>query len=107
MTGHILRARLNPQFIYPEIAVYALAALPAVRKQVFGNVRGVTRPGFNTALLESIVIPVPPIAEQARIIAEVDRRLSLVSGVTAQVDANLARADRMRQAILSRAFSTG
>jgi type I restriction enzyme S subunit len=105
MTGHILRARLNTEFILPQIAVFAIAALPAVREQVFGSVRGVTRPGFNTSLLESIFIPVPPIAEQWRIVAEVDRRLSIAREVEAEVDANLRRAQALRQAVLARAFS--
>lgn len=105
MTGHILRARLNTDFILPDVAAYALAAMPAVRKQVFGNVRGVTRPGFNTALLESIWLPVPPLDEQHRIVAEVDRRLSIIRGVEAEVDANLKRAQALRQAVLARAFS--
>jgi type I restriction enzyme S subunit len=107
MTGHILRARLNEQFIKPEVAVYSLAALPAVRRQVFGNVRGVTRPGFNTALLESIVIPVPPLPEQQRIVDEVDRRLSFVREVETEVEANIARAGRLRQSVLSTLFSSG
>ena len=106
MTGHILRARLNMQFILPDIAVYALAALPSVRKQIFGNVRGVTRPGFNTGLLESIFVPLPPLAEQHRIVAEADRRLSLIRVAEAQVSANLARAHRLRQSILQAAFRT-
>ena len=105
MTGHILRARLNHQFINPKVAVYALAALPAVRKQVFGNVRGVTRPGFNTGLLESILIPLPPLAEQTRIVAEVERRLSVVEEFEAAVSANLRRATRLRQSILQKAFT--
>jgi len=105
MTGHILRARLNRQFIVPDVAVYSLAALPSVTRQVFGNVRGVTRPGFNTSLLESIQIPVPPLAEQHRIVAEVDRRLSIAREVEAEVDANLKRAQGLRQAVLKKAFS--
>jgi type I restriction enzyme S subunit len=104
MTGHILRARLNQQVINPKIAVYALAALPAVSKQVFGSVRGVTRPGFNTGLLESILIPVPPISEQKRIVAEVERRLSVVEELETAVLANLQRATRLRQSILQKAF---
>jgi type I restriction enzyme S subunit len=105
MTGHILRARLNIDFLRPEIALYALAALPTVTKQIFGSVRGVTRPGFNTSLLESIWIPIPPPVEQQRIVAEVDSRLSLLAGVEAQVDANLKRARALWQSALSKAFS--
>jgi type I restriction enzyme S subunit len=85
--------------------VFAIAALPAVREQVFGSVRGVTRPGFNTSLLESIFIPVPPIPEQRRIVAEVDRRLSIVGEVEAAVHENLKRARALRQSTLGTAFS--
>jgi type I restriction enzyme S subunit len=105
MTGHILRARLNRVFLNPDIAVYALSSLPAVTKQIFGSVRGVTRPGFNTSLLESVWVPVPPMVEQIRIIAEVDRHLSIIREVEAEVDANLQRAQALRQATLAKAFS--
>jgi type I restriction enzyme S subunit len=50
-------------------------------------------------------VPLPPLAEQHQIVAEVERRLSIVAGAEAQVDANLRRADRLRQAILKQAFS--
>ena len=50
--------------------------------------------------------PLPPLAEQHRIVAEVDRRLSIVREVEAEVDANLKRAQALRQAILARAFAS-
>lgn len=55
--------------------------------------------------IRQIRIPLPPIAEQHRIVTEVDRRLSLLHKTEAQADANLQRAERLRQSILSRAFS--
>lgn len=51
-------------------------------------------------------IPVPPLAEQARIVAEVDRHLSIIHGVEAEVDTNLQRAQALRQATLSKAFGS-
>ena len=39
-------------------------------------VRGVTRPGFNTTLLENIVVPLPPVEEQKRIVRWHRGRLS-------------------------------
>ncbi len=50
--------------------------------------------------------PVPPLAEQHRIVAEVDRRLSIVREVESEVDANLKRAQALRQATLAKAFAT-
>ena len=55
--------------------------------------------------LESIVIPLPSLPEQHRIVTEADRRLSLIRGAEAQVSANLARAKRLRQSILQAAFA--
>ena len=49
-------------------------------------------------------IPVPPFAEQARIVAEVDRHLSIIREVETAVDTNLQRAQALRQATLSKAF---
>jgi len=49
-------------------------------------------------------IVLPPLAEQERIVAEVERRLSVVEELAAVVNANLQRATRLRQSILERAF---
>ena len=54
--------------------------------------------------LASITVPLPPLAEQARIVAEVDRHLSIIREVEAEVDANLKRAQALRQSVLSRWF---
>jgi restriction endonuclease S subunit len=52
-----------------------------------------------------IEFPLPPLAEQARIVAEVERRLSVVEELEAVVSANLQRAARLRQSILQKAFT--
>lgn len=57
--------------------------------------------------ISSLPVPVPPLAEQAAITEEAERRLSVVDRVSAQVEANLVRAGRLRQGILKRAFEGG
>ena len=48
---------------------------------------------------------IPPLAEQRRIVAEVERRLSVIQQAEATVEASLVRAERLRQSILKQAFS--
>lgn len=55
--------------------------------------------------VSGLPMPLPPIPEQRRIIAEVDRRLSLIRETEAQVEASSRRSDRLRQSILAKAFS--
>jgi len=50
-------------------------------------------------------IIVPPLAEQEQIIAEVERCLSVIEELEAAGEANLTRADRLRQSVLANAFS--
>jgi len=81
----------------------ALNAEP-VRKRTKSMVHGVGRPRLNLGEIKSIVIPVPPFSEQVRIVAEVERRLSVAGELEVAVTANLQRAGRLRQAILKQAF---
>ena len=57
-------------------------------------------------LCRRLPIPLPPLVEQERIAAEVDRRLSLIRAVETEVDANLKRSQSLRQAVLARSFAS-
>lgn len=59
----------------------------------------------NGTKLANMPFPLPPLAEQHRIVAEVERRLSVAQEVESTVAAGLRRAARLRQSILKRAFA--
>ena len=52
-----------------------------------------------------LAIALPPTVEQHEIVAEIERRLSIIDELETLVEVNLARADRLKQAILRKAFS--
>ncbi len=59
---------------------------------------------INLQILRKVAAPIPPLAEQHRIVAEVERRLSVLDAVEAATDANLTRCERLRQSVLKMAF---
>jgi type I restriction enzyme S subunit len=94
-------------------ALAALQAEPAVRPWLklffehnYDNTRriasGGVQPNLNLGLIRSIKLPVPPAEQQPRIVAEVDRRLSLLAEIERQVERDLHRAGITRASILSK-----
>ena len=61
--------------------------------------------GVSGSDIKAIPLSIPTMAEQTRIVAEVDRHLSIIREVEAEVDANLQRAQALRQATLAKAFA--
>ena len=50
-------------------------------------------------------LPMPPLHIQRKIVSEVASRLSIVDEIEIVIEANLKRAERLRQGILKEAFS--
>ncbi|MCF8152353.1 MAG: restriction endonuclease subunit S [Sulfuritalea sp.] len=65
---------------------------------------GGVQPNLNLSLVRSIRVPLPPVDEQHRIVAEVDRLLSIAREAEAEVDSSLKRAHGLRHVILQREF---
>ena len=86
----------------PEFVFYFLRSQYQETRQI-GS--GNNQPALNKSRVQEILFPLPPLAEQRRIVAEVERRLSVIQQAEATVEASLARAERLRQSILKQAFS--
>lgn len=84
-----------------EYLEYALAA-PQVQRQMVPKGSGLQH--IHLEDLRRDCIPIPPVAEQQRIVAEVERRLSIADQAEATIEAALVRAQGLRQALLKRAF---
>jgi len=60
---------------------------------------------INLDVLQRVAVPLPPLAEQVRIVAEAERRLSIVEELEATISRNIQHAIRLRKSILTKAFS--
>ena len=91
----------------PEIIPYLFHhLLYDARSGALGRAaRGVGIHHLGAQRTEVWMVALPPLAEQRRIVAEVEWRLSVIQQADAAVEANLTRAERLRQSILKEAFS--
>ena len=102
--NHIIRARLYSGLIPQYVESYWNSPIGASGvSKVASSTSGLYT--LSVSKVSDLPVPLPPLAEQHRIIAEVERRLSVVQQAEGAVEASLKRAGRLRQSVLKQAFS--
>jgi type I restriction enzyme S subunit len=104
ITADCIKLRLSPVLLAPLFFEHAINS-QVVRPQILAITKGVAQLKVSLQRFSTIALPLPPVAEQQRIVAEVERRLSVVDEGDVTIAANLKRAERLRQSILQRAFT--
>jgi type I restriction enzyme S subunit len=84
--------------------VATFVASPPLQVWMLRRTKGITYQGVNIETLKMLPIPLPPLAEQRRIIAEVERHLSVAETARAAANVDVRRCARLRQSILKWAF---
>lgn len=95
---HVLRAR--PDIVLPKYLNLALSYYPFIPLTTGST----GRRKLTKAALMAAPLCVPSLDEQQKIVAEVDRQLSIAREVAVEVDANLKRSQALRQTVLKKSF---
>ena len=101
--NHVFRARLLGVVMQPKLLSWYGNSIGQRYFEDEGK-QTTNLASINMTKLSMLPVPIPPVAEQEKIVAELERRLSVVDEVDAEVKANLKRAERLRQAVLLSAF---
>ena len=101
--NHVFRARVFGDEMMPK---YVSHYANGVGQSYFvGSGKQTTNlASISLTNMRGLPVAVPPAAEQKRIVAEVERRLSVLDALDAAVEKNLERCTGLRQSILKRAF---
>lgn len=97
------RTRLSSE-IDAAFVLYMMNA-PQAREQFSAQGRGVGRVRINLSILRSLALPLPPLAEQRRIVAKLDALTARLARARAELDRVPVLAEHLRRSVLSRAFS--
>ena len=101
----MIRVRPDISAVRPDYFLLAWNSW-TVRQQIEKSAR--TTAGIykiNQGQVCGFLLPLPSLAEQSEIVRILDARLEAARSLESEIDANLARADALRQSILQQAFS--
>jgi restriction endonuclease S subunit len=87
----------------PSYLMWALNSRP-VRMQAGARIKGIGRPRLGLGGMRDLVVPIPSLDEQVRIVAQIERSLSLMNALKQAVETAKSRSLGLRRSILDRAF---
>jgi type I restriction enzyme, S subunit len=100
---HVAICRLPSDEVDPEFAIWGLRT-PDGQAQIIGQRYGQGKPGLNLANIRQLHLPFPPICEQHRIVAELNRLEAQVSVLKTLQRETAAELHALLRSILDKAF---
>ncbi len=100
---HVALARPS-SFMNEKFVAWFLVSEDGGIRQFHEMQRGATKLGLGLDDIKAVCLPIPPLAEQDKIVAEIECRISVADEIEISLDAELKRAERLRQSVLKRAF---
>ena len=97
---HVTIIRPTPE-LFPRFLSMFLAS-PAVQRMIDEIQVGATRQTLTKAMIEQFEIPLPPLAEQKRIVAKVDELMALCDRLESQQQEREEQASKLARASLAR-----
>ena len=97
---HVTIIRSNPSLLPRFLANYL--ASPSIQRMIDSIQVGATRQALTKAMIEQFEIPVPPIAEQEKIVAKINELMALCDHLEAQQQERETRHTALARAALAR-----
>lgn len=86
------------------IREYLALVVEQIARQVLRDAYGAAQPNISPKKIEAMNLAIPPMAEQTKIVADVERRVSVVEELYQAIAFSLRRAARLRQSVLNVSF---
>lgn len=102
--NHVFRARVDRGIAIPEYVAYWSMGSYARTYFFRKGKQTVNLASINKTVLSNLELPIPDLATQEKVLAEIESRLSVSDSIEHTVDTALQQAEAMRQSILKQAF---
>lgn len=102
--NHVFKARLDLDRAIPEYVAYWSMSTPARNYFYQKGKQSVNLASINKTVLSNLLLPLPPVADQQKIIESISARISVADNIEQSLDISLRQAESLRQSILKQAF---
>jgi type I restriction enzyme S subunit len=93
---------VNNNFLSSEYIYYFLYSCYQKMRSIWW---GWNQKALNKWIIETIIVPLPPLQEQQKIVQEVEEKLSVIEVISTIIEENIKRAKQLKQSILHQAFT--
>jgi restriction endonuclease S subunit len=100
--SYLIRA-IPSNTVFPEYLKFFMES-PVYWKQLYDSAGGAAQPNVNGTSLSNLVVPLPPLSEQKRIVAEIERQLAKTKQLKEHIIANQQATEQLLKALLHQAF---
>jgi len=102
--SYLIRVRLNDPNTYAKF-IYKYFNTSEYWAQVSSGISGSIQGGFNASKLSALLITIPTLSEQKRIVAILDEVFEEIDRAIGNTEKNLAALQELKQSILQKAFT--
>lgn len=102
--NHVFKARLDLDYALPEYVAYWSMSTPARNYFYQKGKQSVNLASINKTVLSDLLLPLPSVATQQKIIESISARISVADNIEQSLDVSLQQAEALRQSILKQAF---
>lgn len=103
-SGFTIRARLNDGAVVPQYLCQFLKS-GATRRRMIDGGTGTNIKSLNQTTLSALLVPLPPLAEQASIVAQLEAIDDRTRRLASLYDRKLSALDELKKSLLHQAFS--
>lgn len=104
MSSNLIRISVNTHLCLPQLLSKFINYSSIFQYQIEEKSKGTTRKFLDNNILRSILLPLPPIREQKRIVARVDEFLSTAENIEVAAQNVRQKISMIDHAILAKAF---
>ncbi len=104
ISSHLLKITPEKEICNPDFLSMLIWGGKDTINQIETQAKGIIMKGLNTKIIKSLIIPLPPVNEQKRILSKIEELFSFADQIEKSVEEAKKRADRLDQSILAKAF---